>query len=143
VLSNAAREAKRFRHGFVGTEHVLLGLIKLGQGTAFTVLTHLGLNFEVVRKEIEGLGIGPEPEFKLKLAYTPRLQKVLVLAAKESQSLNHTYIGTEHLLLGLLEEGGGVAGNLFKKHGINVERTRNEVLQVLRPGNHQASEETG
>jgi ATP-dependent Clp protease ATP-binding subunit ClpC len=141
VLANASNEAKRLRHAFVGTEHLLLGLLKLGQGTASTALKQLGLNFDAVRAEVERLlGIGPELETKGSIPYTPRVKKIFVLAAAEARSLNHTYIGTEHILLGLLMETEGVAARVIKDHGIDTERTRNEILKVLNPDKDQASD---
>jgi ATP-dependent Clp protease ATP-binding subunit ClpC len=101
------READRLNHNFVGTEHLLLGMIKLGQGCAVTVLQKLGLNLDGVRAEVEKLvGHGPDQKMVGNFPYTPRVKKVLALAAKEAKALNHTYVGTEHILLGLLQEGG-------------------------------------
>ena len=103
VLALARREAHRFNHNFVGTEHLLLGLIALGQGTAVTVLRKLGLDLETVRVEVEKqVGTGPDQKIIGNIPYTPRVRKVLALAAKEAGSLNHTYVGTEHILLGIL-----------------------------------------
>src|ERR1700744_2497859 len=107
VLALARKEADRFNHNFVGTEHVLLGLIRLGQGVAVNVLQKLGLDLETVRAEVEKqLGKGPHPEKVGNIPYTPRVKKVLALASKEAKALNHTFVGTEHILLGLLREGG-------------------------------------
>src|SRR2546422_104378 len=104
VLALARTEADRFNHNFVGTEHLLLGLIRLGQGTALNVLGKMGLDLETVRREVEKqVGTGPDQKAKPGIPpYTPRVKKVLVLAAKEAKALNHTYVGTEHILLGLL-----------------------------------------
>src|SRR5437773_660540 len=103
VLALARREADRFHHNFVGTEHLLLGLIALGQGTALTVLRKLGLDLETVRVEVEKqVGTGPDQKIIGNIPYTPRVKKVLALAAKEAGSLNHTHVGTEHILLGIL-----------------------------------------
>src|SRR2546425_1022147 len=103
VLALARKEAARFNHNFVGTEHVLLGLISLGQGTAVTVLGKMGLDLEKVRMEVEKqVGTGPDQKMAGYIPYTPRVKKVLALAAKEARALNHTYVGTEHILLGLL-----------------------------------------
>jgi ATP-dependent Clp protease ATP-binding subunit ClpA len=110
VLTLARREAGRFNHNFVGTEHVLLGLIALGHGTAVNVLGKMGLDLENVRMEVERqVGTGPDQKPVGNIPYTPRVKKVLALAAKEAKSLNHTYVGTEHILLGVLSEGDGVA----------------------------------
>src|SRR5258706_13350633 len=100
TLALARREADRFNHNFVGTEHLLLGLIRLGQGTAVTVLGKMGLDLETVRKEVEKqVGTGPDQKILGNIPYTPRVKKVLSLAAKEAISLHHTYVGTEHILL--------------------------------------------
>ena len=105
VLALARQEAERFHHNYVGTEHLLLGLIKLGQGVAVNVLQRMGLDLEQVRTEVER-HVGPHPETKMvgNMPYTPRVKKVLVLAGKEAKALNHSYVGTEHILLGLLRE---------------------------------------
>src|SRR5215470_15565619 len=98
VLALARREADRFHHNFVGTEHLLLGLIALGQGTAVTVLQHMGLDLETVRDEVEKqVGTGPVQKIVGNIPYTPRVKKTFVLAAKEAKALNHTYVGTEHI----------------------------------------------
>src|ERR1041384_7854650 len=113
VLALARKEADRFNHNFVGTEHLLLGLIKLGQGVAVNVLQKLGLDLETVRMEVEKqVGTGPDQKMIGNIPYTPRVKKVLALAAKEAKNLNHTYVGTEHILLGLLREGDGVAARM-------------------------------
>src|ERR687887_237043 len=105
VLALARKEADRFNHNYVGTEHLLLGLIKLGQGVAVNVLQKMGLDLETVRMEVEKqVGTGPDQKVVGNVPYTPRVKKVLALAAKEAKALNHTYVGTEHILLGLLRE---------------------------------------
>src|SRR5437016_1443006 len=130
VLALARKEADRFNHNFVGTEHLLLGLIKLGQGVAVNVLFKLGLDLEAVRAEVKRqVGIGPEHTIIGNIPYTPRVKKVLALATKEARALNHTYVGTEHILLGLLQEGDGVAAAVLKAHGVDIERTRKEILR--------------
>ena len=112
VLALARKEADRFNHNYVGTEHLLLGLIKLGQGVAVNVLQKMGLDLETVRMEVEKqVGTGPDQKMIGNIPYTPRVKKVLALAAKEAKALNHTYVGTEHILLGLLREGDGVAAD--------------------------------
>src|SRR2546427_6139352 len=134
VLALARREAARFNHNFVGTEHVLLGLILLGQGTAVTVLGRMGLNLETVRQEIEKqVGTGPDQKMVGNIPYTPRVKKVLALAVKEAAALNHTYVGTEHILLGLLREGDGVAARVLKNLDVDIEQTRQEILKELDP----------
>jgi predicted dehydrogenase len=134
ALALARKEADRFNHNFVGTEHLLLGLIALGQGVAITVLAKLGLHLENVRKEIEKqVGTGPDQKMVGNIPYTPRVKKVLALACKEARNLNHTYVGTEHILLGLLREGDGVAARVLTSLDINVEETRKEILRELDP----------
>ena len=134
VLGLARQEAGRFNHNFVGTEHVLLGLIQLGQGVAVTVLGKLGLDLESVRLEVEKqVGTGPDQKVFGNIPYTPRVKKVLALAAKEAKTLNHTYVGTEHVLLGLLREGDGVAARVLSHFGVDVEKTRLEILKELDP----------
>src|SRR5204863_5602163 len=134
VLALARKEADRFNHNFVGTEHLLLGLIKLGQGVAVNVLQKLGLDLDTVRMEVEKqVGTGPDQKMIGNIPYTPRVKKVLALAAKEAKNLNHTYVGTEHILLGLLCEGDGVAARVLANLGINIEKTREEILRELDP----------
>jgi ATP-dependent Clp protease ATP-binding subunit ClpC len=141
VLALARKEADRFNHNFVGTEHLLLGLIKLGQGVAVNVLQKLGLDLETVRMEVEKqVGTGPDQKMIGNIPYTPRVKKVLALAAKEAKALNHTYVGTEHILLGLLREGDGVAARVLKNLDIDIEQTRQEILKELDP-NFTAQEE--
>ena len=116
VLALARKEADRFNHNFLGTEHLLLGLIKLGQGVAVNVLQKLGLDLETVRMEVEKqVGTGPDQKMIGNIPYTPRVKKVLALAQKEAKALNHTYVGTEHILLGLLREGDGVAARVLEE----------------------------
>jgi ATP-dependent Clp protease ATP-binding subunit ClpC len=126
VLALARKEADRFNHNYVGTEHLLLGLIKLGQGVAVNVLQKMGLDLETVRS-------GPETKMVGNIPYTPRVKKVLALAGKEAKALNHSYVGTEHILLGLLREGEGVAARVLKSLEVDIERTRNEILKELDP----------
>jgi ATP-dependent Clp protease ATP-binding subunit ClpC len=134
VLALARKEADRFNHNFVGTEHLLLGLIKLGQGVAVNVLQKIGLDLETVRMEVEKLvGTGPDQKMIGNIPYTPRVKKVLSLAAKEAKALNHTYVGTEHILLGLLREGDGVAARVLKNMDVDIEQTRQEILKELDP----------
>jgi ATP-dependent Clp protease ATP-binding subunit ClpA len=134
VLALARRQADRFNHNFVGTEHLLLGLIALGQGTAVAVLGTMGLDLETVRKEVEKqVGTGPDQEKVGNIPYTPRVKTCLALAAREARALNHTYVGTEHILLGLLREGDGVAARVLTKLGVDIEITRNHILRELDP----------
>jgi len=134
VLALARKEADRFNHNFVGTEHLLLGLIKLGQGVAVNVLQKLGLDLETVRLEVEKqVGTGPDQKQVGNIPYTPRVKKVLSLASKEAKQLQHTYVGTEHILLGVLREGDGVAARVLKNLDIDIEETRQEILKELDP----------
>jgi len=134
VLALARKEADRFNHNYVGTEHLLLGLIKLGQGVAVNVLQKMGLDLETVRMEVEKqVGSGPETKMVGNIPYTPRVKKVLALAGKEAKALQHSYVGTEHILLGLLREGEGVAARVLKSLEVDIERTRNEILKELDP----------
>ncbi|MEM9158552.1 MAG: ATP-dependent Clp protease ATP-binding subunit [Verrucomicrobiota bacterium] len=134
VLALARKEADRFHHNYVGTEHILLGLIKLGQGVAVSVLQKMGLDLETVRNAVEKqVGSGPEGKATGSIPYTPRVKKVLALAGKEAKALNHSYVGTEHILLGLLREGEGVAARVLKSLDVDIERTRNEILRELDP----------
>src|SRR5476651_978029 len=134
VLALARKEADRFHHNYVGTEHILLGLIKLGQGVAVSVLQKMGLDLETVRAAVEKqVGTGQEAKAQGSIPYTPRVKKVLALAGKEAKALNHSYVGTEHILLGLLREGEGVAARVLKSLDVDIERTRNEILRELDP----------
>ena len=134
VLALARKEADRFNHSYVGTEHLLLGLIKLGQGVAVNVLERMGLELEAVRMEVEKeVGSGPPQKTSGNIPYTPRVKKVLALANKEAKALNHSYVGTEHLLLGLLREGEGVAARVLKRLEVDIQRTRNEILAEIDP----------
>ena len=134
VLALARKEADRFHHNYVGTEHILLGLIKLGQGVAVSVLQKMGLDLETVRNAVEKqVGTGTETKTQGSIPYTPRVKKVLALAGKEAKALSHSYVGTEHILLGLLREGEGVAARVLKSLDVDIERTRNEILRELDP----------
>ena len=134
VLALARKEADRFNHNYIGTEHVLLGLIKLGQGVAVSVLQRMGLDLESVRMEVEKeVGTGPDTKSSTNIPYTPRVKKVLALANKEAKQLNHSYVGTEHILLGLLREGEGMAARVFTSLNVDLQTTRNEVLAEIDP----------
>jgi ATP-dependent Clp protease ATP-binding subunit ClpC len=142
VLALARKEADRFNHNYVGTEHLLLGLIKLGQGVAVNVLTKLGLDLETVRMQVEQqVGSGPETKMVGNIPYTPRVKKVLALASKEAKALNHSYVGTEHILLGLLREGEGVAAQVLRNLDVNLDKARSEILKELDPNFSSQNEE--
>ena len=134
VFELAQEEARRLNHNFIGTEHVLLGLIRLGQGVAADVLRREQVDLEKVRLEVERIvGRGPENTLRPPFPFTPRTKKVLETAQKEARSLSHTYVGTEHILLGLLSEEGGVAAHVLKSFGLNASQIRQEVLKALDP----------
>lgn len=134
VLALARKEADRFHHNYVGTEHLLLGLINLGQGVAVNVLQKMGLDLDTVRTAVEKqVGKGPSAKPSGNIPYTPRVKKVLALAGKEAKALNHSYVGTEHILLGLLREGDGVAARVLKSLEVDIERCRDEILSELDP----------
>jgi len=134
VLAHARREADRFNHHYIGTEHLLLGLLKLGKGVAVTILENLGVELTAVRRQVEEqIGRGTEPQAEGNIPYTPRVRKVLAMANREAQELNHTYVGTEHILLGLIRDGDGVAGQILRHFGVDLEQARRELLDVLTP----------
>jgi len=143
VVELARAEARRFNHGYVGTEHILLGLIKLGEGVAVNVLGRMGLDLKTVRAAVEKqVGPGPE-EAKASetIPLTPRVQKVMSHAVTEARSLGHAYVGTEHILLGLLKEGEGVAARVLQSLDVDLERCRKEILADIDPA-ASASEAT-
>ena len=116
---------------FVGTEHLLLGMISVGKGRGVEVLQKLGLNLEAIRDEIEvAVGTGPSAIPPGRVPYTPRSRKVLELAAKEAKMLAKSYMGTEHILLGLLHENQGVAGRVLSQHGISLDQVRQEIHKM-------------
>src|ERR1700741_4016083 len=134
VLALARKEAAAFHPNYVGTEHLLLGLIKLGEGVAVSVLQNMGLDLKTVRMEVEEhVGSNPETNMIGNIPYTPRVKKVLALADKEAKALNHPYVGTEHILLGLLREDEGVAARVLKSLEVDPARARNEILKELDP----------
>ena len=134
ALALARQEADRLHHNFLGTEHLLLGLIKLGQEVPVNVLQKMGLNLETVRREVEKqVGTRPEQNLTGNFPYTPRVTKVLALAQKEAKKLSHTYVGAEHLLLGLLREGDGVAAKVLRALKVEIEQCRLEILKELDP----------
>ncbi|OGX16558.1 MAG: hypothetical protein A2166_01375 [Omnitrophica WOR_2 bacterium RBG_13_41_10] len=135
VIILAKEEARRFNHDYIGTEHILLGLIREGEGVAAAVLEKMGISLENIRLEIEKLvQPGPTTQIIGDIPFTPRAKKALELAAEEARSLGHNYIGTEHLLLGLIKEGEGVASQVLLNLGLDLARVRNEVLEVLGSG---------
>jgi len=132
VIVLAKEEARRFNHDYIGTEHLLLGLIREGEGVAAAVLQKMGLSLESIRMEIEKLvQPGPSTQILGDIPFTPRSKKALELAAEEARSLGHNYIGTEHLLLGLIREGEGVASQVLINTGLDLNRVRSEVMEIL------------
>jgi len=134
VLILAKSEAQKYNHDCVGTEHVLLGLIVLGQGVAVSALQSMGLDLNTVRTAVEKLSPpGGTTVQEGDIPLTPRVKKVLTLAAREARSLNYNYIGTEHLLLGLLREGEGIAAQVLRSLNVDADSIRREVLKALDP----------
>ena len=132
VILLAKEEAKRFNHDYMGTEHILLGLIREGEGVAAAVLQNLGLSPEAVRMEVEKLvQPGPTTLVSGDIPFTPKAKKVIELAMDEARNLGHNYIRTEHLLLGLIREGEGVAAQVLQNIGLDLDRVRNEVMNLL------------
>jgi ATP-dependent Clp protease ATP-binding subunit ClpC len=132
VIILSKEEARRFNHDYIGTEHLLLGLIREGEGVAAAVLQKMGLNLENIRLEIEKLvHPGPTTQVLGDIPFTPRAKKVLELAAEEARALGHNYIGTEHLLLGLIAEGEGVASQVLINLGLDLDKVRSEVMNLL------------
>src|SRR5216110_3660568 len=131
VLSLAQEEAQRFQHNYIGTEHLLLGLVREGEGVAAKVLANLGVELNKVRSAVEFI-IGRGDRTVLgEIGLTPRAKKVIELAVDEARRLNHHYIGTEHLLLGLVREGEGIAAGVLESLGVSLEKVRTQTIQVL------------
>ncbi|MBA4386383.1 MAG: NDP-hexose 4-ketoreductase [Verrucomicrobia bacterium] len=134
VIDMARKEAENMNHPYVGTEHLLLGLIALGEGVAVNVLRTLGISLENVRMEVEkAVGHGPDTKTVGTPPFTPRSKKVLQLAMHEAQQLKHSYVGTEHILLGLLHEGEGVAAQVLRNLDVDLDKARAEVMKELDP----------
>jgi hypothetical protein len=131
VLTYAQEEAKSFNHNYIGTEHLLLGLIREGDGVAAEVLRSLGVELDKVRSQVEFI-IGRGDHIIVgEVGLTPRAKKVIELAVDEARRLGHHYIGTEHLLLGLVREGEGVAAGVLERLGVSLERVRTQTVQIL------------
>ncbi len=134
VLSLAQEEAQRFNHNYIGTEHLLLGLVREGDGVAAKVLSNLGVELNKVRSAVEAI-IGRGDRIVLgEIGLTPRSKKVLELAVDEARRLNHHYIGTEHLLLGMVREGEGIAAGVLESLGVSLDKVRIQTIQVLNQG---------
>ena len=131
VVVLAQQEARRLDHNYIGTEHILLGLIHEGEGVAAKALDSLGISLDAVRQQVEEIiGRGQQAPSG-HIPFTPRAKKVLELSLRESLQLGHDYIGTEHILLGLVREGGGVAAQILVKLGADLNRVRQQVIQLL------------
>lgn len=134
VFELAEQEAVRLNSAVIDTEHVLLGLVKLGRGVAANVLRHMGVNLEQARVKIEErLAGGGEMKIHQPLLLAPSVKRVLVRAEREARALFHSYVGTEHILLGLLSEEGGVAAQIFQSLGVSAVEARRQVLKELDP----------
>ncbi len=135
VMQLANQEAQRFNHEYIGTEHILLGLIKEGSGVAANVLKNLDVDLRKIRLEVEKLvQSGPDMVTMGKLPQTPRAKKVIEYSMEEARNLNHNYVGTEHILLGLLREQEGVAAQVLMNLGLKLDEVREEVLNLLGHG---------
>ena len=144
VMQLANQEAQRFNHEYIGTEHILLGLIKEGSGVAANVLKNLDVDLRKIRLEVEKLvQSGPDMVTMGKLPQTPRAKKVIEYSMEEARNLNHNYVGTEHILLGLLREQEGVAAQVLMNLGLKLEEVREEVLNLLGHGLEGAESERG
>ena len=144
VIELAQKQAVRLGHSFIGTEHVLLGLLELGQGIACTVLLRFGVQYEAVRKEMERLipVVHSNPSMRSPTP-TPRVEKVFGQAKKEAEALRHQYIGTEHLLLGLLSEPDGVAARMLKGFDVDFKKARREIVREVAPNSGSGEDEQG
>src|SRR6476469_3398938 len=131
VLTLAQEEAQRFNHNYIGTEHLLLGLVREGDGVAARVLNNLGVELHKVRSAVEFIIGRGDRAVMGEIGLTPRAKKVIELAVDEARRLNHHYIGTEHLLLGLVREGEGIAAGVLESLGVSLEKVRQQVIQVL------------
>ncbi|HET7076559.1 MAG TPA: ATP-dependent Clp protease ATP-binding subunit [Chloroflexia bacterium] len=137
VLTLAQEEAQRFNHNYIGTEHILLGLVREQEGVAARVLSNLGIELPKVRSAVEFI-IGRGDRIVMgEIGLTPRAKKVIELAVDEARRLNHHYIGTEHLLLGLVREGEGIAAGVLESLGVSLEKVRTQVIQVLNSSGQQ------
>lgn len=134
VLSLAKKEAQKLKHNYLGTEHLLLGIIMLNQGVAVNVLRKMGVSLESVKNAIENsVGVSEQTEESGDVPHTPKVKRVLAFASNEATQLGHNYIGTEHLLLGLLREGEGVAAQILLQLNVNIENCRKMILSELDP----------
>jgi ATP-dependent Clp protease ATP-binding subunit ClpC len=139
VLTLAQEEAQRFNHNYIGTEHLLLGLVREGDGVAAKVLNNLGVELSKVRSAVEFIIGRGEKSVAGEIGLTPRAKKVIELAVEEARRLNHSYIGTEHLLLGLVREGEGIAFGVLESLGVSLERVRTETARILSQSTPQSA----
>ncbi len=139
VLTLAQEEAQRFNHNYIGTEHLLLGLVREGDGVAAKVLNNLGVELSKVRSAVEFIIGRGEKAPSGEIGLTPRAKKVIELAVEEARRLNHSYIGTEHLLLGLVREGEGIAFGVLESLGVSLERVRTETTRILSQSTPQST----
>ena len=134
LLTRARKEAEKRHHNYISTEHLLLGLTVLKQGVAVNVLRGLGLNLKSVRAEVEKLaGVGAREEYTGKTVYAPQVKKVLVFAKEEAAALHHTYIGTEHLLLGLLRDYNSISAQTLKNFDVDIDKIKRGIFKELGP----------
>ena len=134
VLNIARREADRFHHNFIGAEHVLLGLLKLGQGVAISVMENAGIDIADLTFKIEQRVVPGSTAAEGSLPYTPRVRKILIHAGEEAKKLKHTYVGTEHLLLAMLRDDDGLAWHSLVSAGLTYESARRGVMEEINPG---------
>src|SRR6266851_1874809 len=131
VVVLAQEEARMLNHNYIGTEHILLGLIHEGEGVAAKALESLGISLEAVRQQVEEIiGQGQQAPSG-HIPFTPRAKKVLELSLREARRLGHNYIGTEHILLGLIHEGDGVGAQVLRGFGVDFNRARQQIIQLL------------
>ena len=134
VLALAQDEAIRFNHNYIGTEHLLLGLVREGEGVAARVLDSLGVELSKVRTAVEFIiGRGDSTTSPSEITLSPRTKKVIELAVAEAEKLGHSHVGTEHLLLGLIIEGQGIASGIIESLGVKLGDVRQRVLELMRP----------
>ena len=131
VVVLAQEEARMLNHNYIGTEHILLGLLHEGEGVAAKALESLGISLDVVRQQVEEIIGRGQQELSGHIPFTPRAKKVLELSRREAGQLGHNYIGTEHILLGLIREGDGVAAQVLVKLGADLNRVRQQVIQLI------------
>ncbi len=134
ALNIARREADRFHHNYIGAEHLLLGLLKLGDGVAVSVMERNGINVQELATRIEQSLVPGNASTEGTLPFTPRVRKILTMAGGEARALRHTYVGTEHILLAMLRDEDGLAWHALTSSGLTYENTRQGVLETIAPG---------